>query len=217
MAKLKGTGIKPAKKAVLRRRMERVKAVFIVATVLICVLLLITGIAGLIGRAGVIKQYGGAEKMATLSQAELQYPYFRYVNEFISSAPGPSFIWTLIWTIPMILMVKTCQLHFGIVATAWFSFGIFLELVFMLVCGILYFRWRKIVTAKPERKKPNVDLVEKMNQQAQEEQKKLEREAKDAERRAKEEDWERRRQEIALQKTQERVKSKTGGRRRTTR
>lgn len=214
MAKLKGAGIKPAKKVVAKRRMEKMKGVFALATTGICILLLVTVLVGLAGRGRVIEQYGGAETMAGLTQAELQFPYFKYVNELIGALPGPSFIWTIIWFVPMMILTKTCQWHLGIIATAWFSFGVFLELALVLVCGILYFKWKKIATAKPERKKPNVDIMEKMNREAQEEAKKLEQETKAAQQRAKDEDWEKRRQEIMLEKTQQRIKSRTNGRRR---
>lgn len=215
MAKIKGKGIAKPKKEVAKRKMKVVKRIFILATVFICGLLLIAGVAGLMGKGTVIEQYGGAEAMAKLTGAELQQPYFKYVNELVSALPGPSLIWTLIWLIPMALLVVTCRLHWGIMATAWFTFGLFLEIIFVVVCGILYSQWRKIAMAKPEKRKSNVDLVAEMNQKAQEEAKKQEQEAKEAAKRAKDEDWERRRKEIMLEKTQERVQRKSGGRHRT--
>lgn len=164
MAKLRGAKRRGSEKARARKKMKIVMAIFVLATVFNGGRMLFSVVAGPIGKAKVVEEFGGEERVAKLSEAELQAPYFAYINGKMDGAK--MIIGKILGFFDnigcLILLRKTAEWHWGVKATVWFTLGLFWEIVFALICLPLYIRWRKIVqaAATPKEEKTIVDPVQ---------------------------------------------------------
>lgn len=212
MAKVRGKAYEPTQKEKAAKRMKMVTWIFILATVFNCGRIAYGIGVGFAEKAQVVEQLGGEEEIAGLSKAELQSPYYTYVNERVDQAENPvvkffgfvDFVgcFTLLW--------KTSRLTWGVKGTVNFTLGIFYWAVFAIICLPLRFKWKKIANKKEE-KKPMVDAQKEMNQKLEEEQQKMEREAKAAEQKAKDEAWQVEYEAIMRQKRVAEWGSRDGG------
>lgn len=166
MARIKGKEYQPSKKEKARSKMRIVIMILILASVINGCRMLINAIAGPIAAPSLIEQYGGEEKMQQLSQAELQAPYFVYINSKMDKAKTPiGKVFGFIDNVACIMLLwKTAQWHWGVKPTVGFTLAFFWEVVFLAVCLPLFFRWKKVAEAKSEDEKPMVDLQKEMNQ-----------------------------------------------------
>ncbi len=201
MARVKGEAYKPTRKEKAAKRMKIVMYIFILATALNCGRMIFGAARGIMTKSQITEQFGGAEKMAELSKAEFQEPYYTYVTERVDKARTPvGWIFSRLDFLGCFMLLwKTCRLGWGVKGTVGFTLALFYELLFALVCFPLYFRWKKIAEKKEE-KKPMVDVQKEMNQKLEEEQQKMEREAKIAEQKAKDEAWQAEYEAIMRQK-----------------
>lgn len=201
MARVKGEAYKPTRKEKAAKRMKKVKKILVVITLICCVIMVINAIAGMTGKKAVVEHFGGEEKMAGLSAAELQNPYYAEANRRMDDARTPiGKVWGFfnnLWCLA--LLWKTCRWGWGFKSTVSFTIALSWEIIFLAIGLPLYFRWKKIAEKKEE-KKPMVDVQKEMNQKLEEEQQKMEREAKVAEQKAKDEAWQEEYEAIMRQK-----------------
>ncbi len=201
MARVKGKAYEPTRKEKAAKRMKIVMYIFILATVLNCGRMIFGAARGIMTKSQITEQFGGVEKMAEMSKADLQRPYYTYANGRVDNAKTP--VGKAIGFVDnigcLMLLWKTCQWGWGVKGTVGFTLAVFYEALFALICFPLYFRWKKIAEKKEE-KKPMVDVQKEMNQKLEEEQQKMEREAKVAEQKAKDEAWQEEYEAIMRQK-----------------
>jgi len=201
MARVKGKVPEPTRKEKAAKRMKIVLYIFILATVINGGRMVFNTVAGLVTRSQVVEELGGKEKMAELSKADRQRPYYAYANGRMDRAKTPiGKVFGLLDNIGCLaLLWKTCQWGWGVKGTVGFTLAVFYELLFAAVCLPLYFRWKKIVKEKKE-EKTVVDAQEAMSRAQEDEMKRMEKEAELEAEKAKKEAWEEQNERIMRQK-----------------
>ena len=210
MARLKGKQFQPTRKQKAKARMRKVAMVFIALSVIFGGIMIFNMIAGPLGHAGVVKNFGGEAAMKEMSLADLQRPYYAYVNSAMDNAETPfGKVFGFVNNIGcLIFLWKTSKWFWGVGATVWFTCALFYELLAAAICGALYLYFYRVVNENTTVKK-GVDLQKEMNQKDKEEAERLKKEAE--RRKAREKDpnqmsddaWKKKQERIALRKRQE--------------
>lgn len=143
-----------------------------IVTVVCCVLMLVNITRALLGRNGLMQQVGGEEKMAQMSEAEVEHMYFEYINGKLDRAKttvGKLLIWGPANLACFVLLHFTAHWHLGVAGTVWFTIFMFFQLVALAICCPLGYKWHKIATVAPPRQKTVVDLEEELNRELEQE------------------------------------------------
>lgn len=153
----------PSRKQKAQRKARIVLKILIVITVINLLWALVGFVNGQIGRSRLVKELGGKEVMAELSEADLERPYFAYINGKMDNARNP--VTKVIGFINnigcMIFLWATCTWRWGVVGTVWFTLALWWELIWLLLLGPLFVIWYKISVGKDEKAKV-ADLKEEM-------------------------------------------------------
>jgi len=139
--------------------------IFILWTVLSFAWMIYNVLVGMATKDDVIERYyGGEEAMSKLSDAKLERPYFAYLNEKYDNATGKivKFWWWLNNAFGFCLLWIAVRWHWGIVATVRLVLTFAWWVVSVIVCGVLYWRWHKIASKKPDFEADKREVFEKM-------------------------------------------------------
>lgn len=167
----------PSRKQKAQRKARIVLKILLVITVINLIWALVGFINGQIGRSRVVEEFGGKKAMSEMSEADLERPYFAYINGKMDKAKNP--VTKTIGFINnigcMVFLWGTCTWHWGVVGTVWFTLALWWELIWLVLLGPWFVIWYKISVGKDEKAKA-ANVKEEMEKAAIREAKQKEQE-----------------------------------------